>query len=120
MLQRLVYIWIVLLGISFYPLDVAACQEAAHEASMACCAEQHTAADSEKDCCAKTKKNSHPDDCEQDASCHCPVMKMPMHIVAFSVRDLDVEVPSLHHDASRPVHIPQSGFTHIWLPPKIA
>ncbi|WP_131555302.1 hypothetical protein [Sphingobacterium deserti] len=111
------------MGLLLQPVASFACEEADTHASMSCCDEDQKA-DKEltKDCCTDYTDDAkgNKDNCANDASCHCPIVKTPMFITSFSAVENHIAILVPAHYPTASTAAPKSGFAATWLLPKIA
>lgn len=111
------------MGLLLQPVASFACEEADTHAAMSCCNKAQKA-DHEpaKDCAMDYDEDAKgdKDNCANDASCHCPIVKTPMFIKSFSAVENHIAILAPAHYPTASTAAPKSGFAATWLLPKIA
>lgn len=117
--QFYIVVWI-LLGFFANPAISLACGTSSQKVEMACCS---TKSSDEMDCCTKAldhhDESSNCGDSCSSASCQCPTVSMTTYL--FVSNEWNTLIPTsnsnsyFYKDA-----LTSTGFTLIWLPPKVA
>lgn len=121
MTKQFYIVFLIVLGFVLNPAISFACGSGSQEVEMACCTSEGSTT---MDCCSKdvvgdTHQGEGCGDSCSSASCQCPTFSITSQLIISNVGN--ILYPTYHSNSFFYENaLTSTGFTRIWLPPKIA